>query len=56
MKFCTHSRVTDGKVTDIIDISIVDDNHQFGLSPDGKTIHIKGGTITVTKDQDDHPR
>ena len=44
------ARTDDGQVGDIIELSLVPDDHEFGLSGDGKLIHIGvSNPVTVTR-------
>jgi hypothetical protein len=51
MKLCTRALVTkadpDGSVTelDVLDVSLVDDDHEFGLRPGTQELHIEAGPL-----------
>ena len=50
MKTCLRAECLDGAPGKLLDLSFVDDDHEFGLSPDGTEIHIEGrGGFTVTR-------
>lgn len=49
MKICLCAALKNGEVTDFLNVSFVDDDHEFGLSPDGTQIHIESGPLTVTR-------
>lgn len=46
-KLCTLLEVSDGRAAGIIDISLVDETHRFGLSADGTRCHFEG-QLTVS--------
>ena len=46
MKVCLLMRVEDGSVTELAEMSLVGDDHQFGLSADGKFLHYEGGVFS----------
>jgi hypothetical protein len=41
-KLCTLLEVKDGAAAGIVDISLVEDGHRFGLSDDGTRLHVEG--------------
>ena len=41
MKYCMLARTDDGQIGDIIEMSLVPDDHEIGLSGDGKLTHIE---------------
>jgi hypothetical protein len=41
VKYCMLARIEDGQVGDILEMSLVPDDHEFGLSGDGKLTHIE---------------
>ena len=47
MKFCTLVKVQDGEFAGLVDVSLVDDGHPFGISDDGQFLHIEGGSVQV---------
>jgi hypothetical protein len=49
VKTCLRAAYRDGEVGGLLDLSLVGDDHEFGLQPDG-TIHIAGhGEYTITR-------
>ena len=48
VRSCTLFEVTDGTPGRILDISFVEDDHQFGLSEDGTRLHVGGEVTSVT--------
>jgi hypothetical protein len=50
VKYCMLARIEDGQVGDILEMSLVSDDHEFGLSPDGKLMHIGvDNPVTVSR-------
>jgi len=50
MKTCLRAVLENGEAVRLLDLSFVDDDHEFGPSPDGTEIHIEGrGEFTVTR-------
>lgn len=51
MKWCTRIAVTDaGMIASVLDISMVDDDHEFGLNADGTELHIEAQEKPVDND------
>ena len=48
MKLCTRMTVTDGKPGEILDVSVVDDDHPSGLTADETELHVAGKITAMT--------
>jgi hypothetical protein len=50
VKTCLRAKLVNGEPGDLLDLSFVADDHEFGPSPDGTEIHIPGRDgFTVTR-------
>lgn len=47
MKFCMRCKLEGDRVGAVLDISLVTDDHFFGISEDGTEVHIPGGEPQV---------